>query len=1455
MEIAQFRELLSQTQSNNTESIKLAESTLLEAWNANPQQYILYQLQLLEQDTNAAIVQFVSIQIHQRLGIQPDETYLISKFSVELFNTMKESLSKAFFRTDLDKPTYSLVCNTVGMFIADILTLNDPNHDWPDALTQIAEWAKNPNKMTRYGALTVFKTIVSTCPTQIMPFFSGFVQIVQGALVDQESPDSRISALKLIVPLLPAAAVKKGRTAQVKALAPLCLNVLSDFISVQMFDECISVIKVFSDIQSRTPSFFADILDNLLQGLMMIVINDKVSINTVVTEELTTQHPYPVDLRKISLEFVIGTLEHNRKAIKRNRPFQELLVKTIILFMMEFDCLPEPDCYEIDCAEDVKGIKECCRTSIAHYCSALGAGLAKKVLFPFVGQIMNTEGLHWKAYYCALMTLADALEDISSSIAANEVTAMFLLVFPIITQLERGYETFKSFTGHQFETRRSSDRHSVIRQVFGLLSVLGESLAHFDIDLLTPFIKDIVGVCVICMDREECVPCVNELAYTCISTLALSIRQADLKEYLPLLLDKLTQAIGERNVGEDVGKELSVAAVDALRNIFAKAEEDISPSVEMLFGPLNNFLQVDPTDEDDINFQAEIIDAIKALVDHASEDSVRPFILSFSESLQRLTNFIAAKTAANSSSFDIRSVNISMAWPSVAKIMRGDFKQFLHLVIPDLVKTAQRFPNTTIDTLNAAVSLGETSESAMCVPIDEIGKVLVIDENDLTSRENAINLLKAYALLLQEHFIEYVPICWTICVNILREANGIPGIATEPLFEDAACQPYNNEIDESKGFLARRSLVPVDSCLSLIAELEDCLCTYIYKANESNKQKLAVTPLSVLAQELNVIDPVRFVYTTMQLITPIIDDPEIIDTPDAISFLDSLNTMLAYLTPFRGNLHRFPPSVHEGDAWPEDASTIRTEPLLNPLPFAHFIQTQINKTIFLRHEATQDKHNMEDAAGGWIDRMNDMNEDDEEQFFIKLTDLNSKLFTILGTFYGAAFSEVLIPSCTTLMDCKPFDLTFKDETSRIIPLMPDISAGLYMLLDYVGFPTEDSFITANQLTPTLLQLNDAWIESFKTGFQVVGEKLKDVPEDEYEERREELDTDITLKQRKDILEKLENPNSTFTFAELMEYQNITFIQNTGFGFRRLIEMDFDWMSLQVKMNSISPPLLVSLLLTSINTQSPPPSITSFPNGQAVPPSFLSQYYTTIHQTLLTSLSVIDLCITSGFDIDKSANEAKDNISSGVLYLIKWLTLLSTQINVCLQSGEAQFNSAVGSSEHAIPFSTVAQSAPMIAAQLDTLKATWLNLLPFQGDSVEAQFLHDYLITTLEAGDDPVIAGMGFGPKIGQQVLEILRGQAQPTEESFPAIRKLFSVVLDISCTDCVEEKHFANLKQIGLRLMQFIPSEMQQEVFNSYNSDRRAALTKLPTIRLESDGLPLQTKSVRVRRDLVNKQE
>ncbi|KAK2962285.1 hypothetical protein BLNAU_2945 [Blattamonas nauphoetae] len=1423
MNAENLRTIILQTQQDNTELIRNAEETLKSTWESDPVNSLVLMLQILEQETSTTVITFISIHLRKKLTPPEGETSILDIISPQLFQQMKNVFVTVFLKHEIEENSRRNFSNLLGAFISEIIRLDSPNLQWPNVIQDLASWSTHPQTKIREDTLIIFSILLENNRDFSTMYFQDLMNIVETSLNDPESSKIRLNGLTMLNSLLSVASQLKGKTAQIKKLAPLCLNTLSQFLAARMFSECVSTVEKLCVTQTIFPNFFAPILEQLLQGLMTIVIHPDINFQTVVTKEMTNQHPYPVDLRKISLTFVVGTVINNRKAVQKIQGFETVLIKSIIQFMMEFDTLDEPDCFSIDGEEDVLGILRCCQGNISEYCQRVGASYSKKQVFPIVGDIINAAGLHWKAYYCALMTLASTIEDIRSSFTSSDLVAMFGLVFPIITGLKKGYPWFVQFTSHEFPPRQIPDQHSLLRQLSGLVFLLTECVTWLDWDILSVFRKDLFGVMFILTDRQECPIGLNDFGLNALGTFAEKCLKSEIVEFLPLLIDRFTESIGTWHNSEEEC-DLAMTALDKLDTIFSKAQEHIDQFVPVLFNPLVSYIQSDADSDDERHFQGNVVKTLTALVLAGSHEVVRPFLGSFTDTLRQFTQFVST-SAERTHKYDCRTDYIEPAWPILAKLLVSDFRPFLPIVIPPLLDKAKRFPIEGIDTRLAAQRQHDDPDKHI-IPVDD-EHAFILSENSLTNRTDAVVLLAKYGDYLDRHFIECVPDCWVLCVNIFREAAGIMGATTSPLFGDAALAPLDNEKDTSKQLLVRRAYVPLVENVKLATELVDCVSQYLKHAYSSQPERIGTSPVNLLAQEQQVLSPVDMVFTVMQFLSPLMNVEGMYDAEDTEELLKSVSEMVAYLTPFQGTIHHFPPSVENGDPWPENQNMIRQTPFIDPSPFCHFLLEQTKKGVINRHALLKSKDKMDEALDGILGELNVEAEDDEENLMVQLTNINENLFRLLGHHQHAAFMDTLYPISLALLGNTPFDLTLNDKSLRVVPLATDRGLGTMLILDFLRSPTEQSFITSSLLCPQFIELGRAWMQTFQNAFNLLKVELKDTPEDEYEETRDEWDTKLITEQQRAVVEKLEKGESDFPLTELMEYNDEMFLTNVTFALRRLIEMDLDWLQLQISQHTIAAPVLVSLLLTSINSQTQPPTIAQFPNGQPAPPSLFSQHFMQVHTHLSDSLALTTLSRDSGFDVDDTSPDSLANICAGILFLIRWMSTLSAQVDLCIQQGETQYNSAVSSIPSPLPFSSLVPSTQILNNQLVALKELWVKELPFSGDTTEAQLNHRHLLSVLVAGQDTLIAGLGFGPQVGQELLAVLHQQASPTDSSAPAIVKLFKIVMEIIGTEFVDQETSKQFQLIGLRLLQVIPDSVKQETFDEFDNDRKAELQAL----------------------------
>ncbi|KAK2951917.1 hypothetical protein BLNAU_13154 [Blattamonas nauphoetae] len=1349
-------------------------------------------MQLLETSTDPVILSFIPIQLKKSLVPYDHSLNFLTTISDATFTQMKISLTNAIQRTDISPQSIRNIAYCLSELIIQSLEISaeQPNRSWPEILPILGEWCKSTSPLLREGVLVIFSEILVDCPEGIESLFDPILSITREALSDRTS----------------------ART-------------FSFYLSNRLYDDCVTILERFSKIQDANPSFFANILDELLQGLISIISNPNITFTTAYTSDLTLNHTYPIDLRKIALGFVAGTLSPNKTHIQKLNGFDDLFIRTVLLFMMEFDEVDEDQAYHPVNEEDTTDIKSCCQSALIKYCSAVSATTAKKTIFPMIGMILTTEKLNWKAYYCAMIGLASCIESLASSMSTSDIASMFQLVFPIITGYESEFPNFVSFTGHTLETRDFPNIFSLQRQMEAFVALLGECLAYIDWDKLSRFRVDLIGVFLLGLSKNGPSPRVTDECISSLQLLFQEIRISELTDFIPLLVDSLTTVIADSQQRQ-YGIILAKSASDALAQLFIKAKDLMDPYLERLVPAFLSYLSVDATGEDEQGFQGSIVTSLTALLSSSSTGAVHHYLDSFADHIWELARRInivqqeGASVTANKS-VDPRVEDLSIAWVKIASLLKDNFRRFLPALIPPLVDTAMKFPAHEYRLFSEHSS---DNTDLLTIPSTD-NTQMVISENALSDRQSALTLLTSYASTLQHSFIDYVPLCYTVVLNVMREALGFTGIINQPVFGTAVLEETNENVDEGKKTHLRQSLTPFVDALHMVPELVDCLVDHIALSSGRQTQTILAHTPKELADQFGVINPIDIIDTVLLLLNGVLSQKNIADGEDVAESLQCVAEMLKNLTPFSGSNHCFPPSVRLADPWPEDQTKFALHTVIDPRPYAVFLRRRLEMNLLNRHGLIKERYDTDEPDG---DEDNSFKDElaHLENVMTQISAVSETIFGLIGHRFSPVFEEELLPLCLQMIGSERIVIPVGEKRAGLIPNETDHLDAMNMLIDYFHFSADSSLQIGQDLIPHFIMNGDAWMESFNEMLEGAKRELDKKDRDDRAAIVECLKSDYCEHKNKAMFDKLVT-DAPFELKELYEDLRLVCLQNIVYGIRLFIETDLDWMVFQLKTNSISPASLAASVASSILSPTSPLETSPLSNGVAVPCSYFSSKFNDVKAFADRAAIFVQTLSTQQYDDEDDIQLIGANIASLMVCLMKWNETVSMNLQLLIQNGEEHYYSLVSQHPSPAPFSSLPVVLHTLFDVTQQAKQKFIGFLPVQQDADEAVFCHRTFVSLLEDQQDPQVAGLGFGEAVGQSVLAfLLHGQA-PTEEAAPAITKMLMIVLTIVKSDYVDQETTDKLVDIGKKLMGVVPDAVKKEAFFSFDSDRQTLLLTL----------------------------
>ncbi|KAJ4456603.1 putative Ran-binding protein 6 [Paratrimastix pyriformis] len=738
MDLAQFEQLCRNSQLKENEPRVAAEGVLLKFRDEFPDQYCTYMMHVARnsaEDTNrsfaAVMLRTAFLQTDSIASIYYSLTPPVqASLKADALQAVQEEKNKSIFRK---------FCDLVGVMGSAILCA-ERGGQWPELLPWLFECTKSPAALMREGALDTFSQIAMLLGPQLKSYLRVFFDVLSAALVDPQSAQVRLAAVKAASSFLLCCDQKEELTV-FQPLIPLMLRTISDALTAGQEDSARTALEALIDVvdgppplrgrHSRvwcwkcSPPSCGPTCREIIQGML--------SIADTATLEPGTRH--------LALEFLI-TVAENAAGMARKAPgYVQNTFQVIIKMMLELN--EDPTWGQTPPREETGPLQSLRSTASPHdsltarilisggpqdtdelmnadfgcrsldrFALALKGKTVLPVAMPVVQQFLQSPD--WKYRHTALMAIALIGEGCKKMIKEEQQAHLVAMIQPAF-----------------------QDPHPRVR--WASVNAIGQMCNDFSPDFQRRFHAQVMPALARLMSEKE-YPLIQQHAASATINFTEECRAETITPYLndclQVLYDQLLspmQAVREQ-------------AITAVASMADTAGRQFTPYFEHFMGFLKQVFTLPSFEgKEHRMFKAKTMECITLIGLAVGKETFAPHS---QEILQVLYQFQTSHPEDD----DPRVGYWHQAWCRVCKIMGPDFGPYLEFVIPPLLETASLEPKIKVQDADDP----DTSEMAGLSTFIIDDKRVGIQTTVLEEKTTAVKMLGCYVAQLRGKFYAYV---------------------------------------------------------------------------------------------------------------------------------------------------------------------------------------------------------------------------------------------------------------------------------------------------------------------------------------------------------------------------------------------------------------------------------------------------------------------------------------------------------------------------------------------------------------------------------------------------------------------------------------------------------------------------------------------------------------------------
>jgi len=734
-----FLNILQQLLSNDNDTRKAAEDEYDKVEN---EPKILYLLTSFENTSHSKEVRSLAAVLLRRfLSANFDEVN--EKLTEESRSQIKSAVLKLVL-AEQDEQLSRKICDVAAELARNIVStqLEEGPYPWQELLEFLFACVSSEALNQRLAALYIFVQFPGVLGEQQTRFLPEIKARLAVCIKDQNSAQCRLLAARAVLAFVMYNEGDKTVTKLFEELLPNMLMVVQETATEGEDD---SVLKGLIDVSESMPVFLRPHLDAVCQLCLQISANSELEDSW----------------RQLAFE-CITTLAENVPQMLRKHASKIMpeIARRGLQFMTELEDEPEWS-FQEDNDDDLDTVAVAGETGLDRIACGVGGKAFLQFITPMLSELLASPD--WKSRHAALMAISVIGEGCHS-----QMEAMLPRIVPsIVPFLE--------------------DSHPRVR--YAACNAMGQMATDFNPTFQTKYHEIVMPKLLLVLDDNEN-PRVQAHAAAALVNFSEECPSYVMENYLQQILSKLQVMIkaktaqlgapGAKSVLEQSVTTLAAVA-DAAKEAFTQYYDAFMPDLKLIMRNANN--------KELLLLRGKTIECISLIGLAVGKEK---FMQDASEVMELL---LKAQLSQEEFEDDDPQISYMMsAWARMCKILGAEFQQYLHVVMPPLLKVAQHKPEVQVlDQEDLESQDEEESGGWQYVSIGD-NQNLGIRTAGLEDKATACQMLLCYARELKDGFAEYVDQVSELMIPLLKFYfhDGVRSAAAE-------CLPYLLECSRQKG--------------------------------------------------------------------------------------------------------------------------------------------------------------------------------------------------------------------------------------------------------------------------------------------------------------------------------------------------------------------------------------------------------------------------------------------------------------------------------------------------------------------------------------------------------------------------------------------------------------------------------------------------------------------------------